>query len=78
MGNACALTAAVEKVWTAPLVLEKAQPLVLQDVTPQGRRWHDTFHAPLSFLYIIDLLHLTVSANQNEFSQPERIRTHLF
>lgn len=49
MGSACALTAAVAKVWTAPSALEKAPPLVLRDVIPQGLRWRDTLNA-LSFL----------------------------
>lgn len=50
MENACALIAAVGKVWTAPSALEKALPLVLRDVTLQGHRWRYTLDAPCSFL----------------------------
>lgn len=50
MGNVCVLTAAVVKVWTAPLGLGKAPPLVLQDVTLQGHRWQDSFHVLLVLL----------------------------
>lgn len=58
MENACALTAAAAKVWTAPLALEKAPPLVLQDVTPQGHRWHHFSCSPF-FSFFIFLIYCT-------------------
>lgn len=74
MENAWELTAAVAKVWKAPSALEKAPPLVPQDVTPQGHRWRDTFNALLSFL---SLRSWFTALGSISFSKPRRNNAHL-
>lgn len=74
MENASVLTAAVAKVLTAPSALGKAPPLALQDVTLQGHRWRDTFHAPPFFSFSTSLIYCTVSSVAN----PDKVTSFWF